>query len=161
MRRLSARELHRHLPPRLDRNRVVEHGLDLFPAQFVHEPDLIGVHEARVAHHVAAVRQIDRQHRAAPVCHRARTVVMQFLVVVRADVAAGENLFEMREKLGVDRHHVFEVAVDRAILHHQNLAVALNNLGFDLTRFFVAQNLHRQLAVDDLVADFGDALRTQ
>ena len=62
-RRLAARELHRHLPLRLDRDRVVEQRLDLFPAELVHEPDLVRVHEARVAHHVAAVRQVDRQHR--------------------------------------------------------------------------------------------------
>ena len=37
----------------------------------MHEADLVGVHEARIAHHVAAVGQVDRQHRAAAVRDRA------------------------------------------------------------------------------------------
>ena len=36
-RRLAARELHRHLPARLDGDGVVEHLLDVFPAQLVDE----------------------------------------------------------------------------------------------------------------------------
>ena len=66
-RRLAAGELHRHLPPRLDRDRVVEHLLDVFPRQLVDEPDLVRVHEAGVAHHVAAVGEVDGEHRAAAV----------------------------------------------------------------------------------------------
>ena len=68
---LAARELHRHLPPRLDRNRVVEQRLDIFPAQLVHESYLVGIHEAGVAHHVAAIGQIDRQNRSAAMFNRA------------------------------------------------------------------------------------------
>jgi hypothetical protein len=75
-RRLAARELYRHLPARLDRDRVVQHRLDVVPGQLMHEPDLVRVHEARIAHHVAAVGQIDGQHRSAPVLHRRRPVVM-------------------------------------------------------------------------------------
>jgi len=51
--------------------------------------------EARVAHHVAAVRQVDGQHRSAPVLDRGAPVVVQLLVVVRADVAAREDVFQM------------------------------------------------------------------
>ena len=72
-RRLAARELHRHLPLRLDRDGIVEQRLDVFPAQLVDEPDLVRVHEARVAHHVAAVGQVDRQHRTAAVLDRSRS----------------------------------------------------------------------------------------
>ena len=82
-RRLAARELHRHLPARLDRDGVVEDLLDVFPAQLVDEPDLVRVHEAGVAHHVAAVRQVDGQHRAAAVLDGAAAVVVELLVVVR------------------------------------------------------------------------------
>ena len=104
----------------------------------MHEPDLVGVHEARIAHHVAAVRQIDRQHRSAAVRDGAGPVIVKLFVVVGADVAAGEHVFEMLEERRVDRHHVFEVAVDRAILHHQDLAVALDDLRLDLADFLVA-----------------------
>ena len=47
-------------------------------------------------------------------------------IVVRADVAAGEDVLQVLEERRVDGHHVFEVAVDGAILHHQDLAVALD-----------------------------------
>ena len=124
--------------------------LDVFPSQLMDEPDLVGVHEAGVAHHIAAVREIDREDRSAPVRHRARTVVVEIFVVVGADVAARENLFEVIEEFGVDRHHVFEVAVNGAILHHQDFAVARDDLRLDFADFLVAQNLDRQFAVDDL-----------
>ena len=62
---------------------------------------------------------------------------------------------------GVDRHHIFKMAVLRAILHHQNLAVARDNLGLDLAHFLVAQNLDGQLAVDNFGADFRNALRAE
>src|SRR5690242_15939894 len=45
---LTARELHRHLPLRLERNGIVEQSLDLFPSQLVNEANLVGVHEAGI-----------------------------------------------------------------------------------------------------------------
>ena len=75
-----------------------------------------------------------------------------------ADVAAGEALFEVLEEGGVDGHHVFKVAVLGAVLDHQDLAVALDDLGLDFADFFVQQNFVGQLAVQDLLADLGDAL---
>ena len=148
-RRFAARELHRHLPARLDGDRVVEHRLDVFPRELVDEPDLVGVHEARIAHHVAAVRQIDRQHRAASVLDRAAAVVVQLLVVVGADVAARERLLEVLEERRVDRHRVFEMAMDRAVLHHHDLAVLLRDGGLDLADLLIEQRLERTGAVED------------
>jgi hypothetical protein len=150
---LATGELDRHLTARLDRDRVVEHRLDVFPRELVDEADLVGIHEARVAHHVATVSQVDGQHRPAAVLHRARTVVVELFVVVRADVAAGEALFQVLEERRVDRHDVFEVAVLRAVLHHQDLAVALDDGGFDLANLFIQQDFVRQLAVDNLLPD--------
>ena len=57
-----------------------------------------------------------------------RAVVVQLLVVVRADVAAREDLFQVLEEGRVHGHHVLEVAVHRAVLHHEDLAVALDDL---------------------------------
>ena len=125
----------------------------------MHEPDLVGIHEARIAHHVAAVRQIDGQDRSAAVLNGAGAVVVELLVVVGADVAAREALFQVPEEGRVDGHHVFKVAVLRAILHHQDLAVALDNLRLDLADFLVQQDFVRQLTVDDLLADFRNATR--
>ena len=160
-RRLAPRELHRHLAARLDRDGVVEHRLDVFPGQLVDEPDLVRVHEARVAHHVAAVGQVDREHRAAAVLDRAAAVVVELLVVVEPDVAAGERLLEVLEEGGVDRHHVLEVAVDRAVLDHQDLAVALDDLGLDLPDLLAEQDLVVALAVEDLLARFAHAVRAE
>jgi len=90
-----------------------------------------------------------------------RAVVVELRIVVGADVAAGEDLFEVLEEGGVDGHHVFKVAVDGAVLDHQDLAVALDDLGLDLADFFVEQDLVGQLAVNNLLADLRDALGAQ
>ena len=127
----------------------------------MHKADLVGVHEAGVAHHVAAVGQVDGQHRAASVGHGGGAVVVQARVVVRADVAAGEDLFQVAHEGRVDRHHVLEVAVDGAVLHHQDLSVALDDLRLQLADLLVQQDLVGQLAVHDLLADLRHALRTQ
>ena len=160
-RRLAAGELHRHLAPRLDRDGVVENLLDVFPAQLVDEADLVRVHEARVAHHVAAVGEVHRQHGAAAVEHRRRSVVVQLLVVVRADVAAGERLLEVAEERRVHRHHVLEVAVDGAVLHHQDLAVALEDRRLDLADLLVQQDADVLLAVEDVLPRFARADRAE
>ena len=90
---LAAGELNAHLPPRLDGDGVVEHGLDLVPRKLVDEADLVGVHEAGIAHHVAAVGEVDGEHRAAAVGDGGGAVVVQLLVAIAvgADVAAGED----------------------------------------------------------------------
>jgi len=43
----------------------------------------------------------------------------------------------MIEEFGVDGHHIFVVAVDRAVLDHPDLAIALDNLRFDLADLLV------------------------
>ena len=155
---LAAGELHAHLTTRLDGDRVVEHGLDLVPRELVDEADLVGVHEAGIAHHVAAVGEVDGEDGAAAVGDGGGAVVVQLLVVVGADVAAGEDVFEVLHHRRVDGHNVLEVAVDGAILDHQDLAVALDDLRLDLADLLVEQDLVGELAVDDLLTDLGDAL---
>ena len=90
--------------------------------------DLVGVHEARVAHHVAAVRQIDRQNGAAAVFDGAAAVVVKIFIVVGRDVAAGEDLFDPFEELHIDGHQVFGLAMLRTIFDHPDLAVALDDV---------------------------------
>ncbi len=127
----------------------------------MHEADLIGVHEAGIAHHVAAVGQIDGEDRAAAVGNGAGAMFVQLLVVVRTDVAAGEDVFQVLEEGGVDGHHIFEVAVNRAILDHEDLAIALDDLRFDLAGLVGVENFERLLAVENLLPDLRDALRAQ
>src|ERR1700687_1888714 len=60
--RLAAGELNGHLAARLDAQCVVENFLNFVPAQLVDIAYLVGVHEAGIAHHVAAVGEVDREH---------------------------------------------------------------------------------------------------
>jgi hypothetical protein len=85
-------------------------------------------------------------------------VVVELLVVVGADVAAGEDVFEVLHHRRIDGHEVLEVAVNGAVLDHEDLAVALDDLSLDLADLLVEEDLVGQLAVDDLLADLGDAL---
>ena len=160
-RRLAARELHRHLPARLDGDGVVEDLLDVLPAQLMDEPDLVRIHETRVAHHVAAVGEVDGEDRPAAVQHGGGAMVVQLLVVVGADVAARERLFEVLEERRVDGHRVFEVAVDRAVLDHQDLAVPLENGGLDLADLLVEEDADVLLAVEDGLTRLARAVRAQ
>ncbi len=159
--RLATRELHRHLPLGFHGDGVVEHGLDFFPGKFVDIANLIRVHKAGIAHHVAAVGEIDREHGAASIFHRRRSVVMQMFVFVGADVAAGEDFFEVLRKFRIDRHQVFEVPVLGAVLDHPNFAVAFDDLGLDLADLFVHQNVDREMPVKNLLTYFRHAPGTQ
>jgi len=78
-----------------------------------------------------------------------------------ADVAAGEALFEMLEEGGVDGHHVFKVAVLGAILDHEDLAVALDDLSLDFADLLVEQDFVGEFAIENLLADLGNALGTE
>src|SRR5258708_27273020 len=80
---------------------------------------------------------------------------------MRGNVAAWENVFQMLEEGRVHRHQVFKMAMLGAVLHHQDLAVALDDRSLDLTDFLVEQDLVRQLAVNNLLADFRYALWTE
>src|ERR1022692_540522 len=61
----------------------------------------------------------------------------------------------------IDGHHVLEVAVNGAILDHQDLAVALDDFGLDLAHLIVEQDGQRLLAAEDFRADLGDAAGAQ
>src|SRR5262249_19131457 len=65
------------------------------------------------------------------------------------------------EERRVHRHHVLEVAVNGAVLHHQNLAVALENRRLDLADLLVEQDADILLAVENLLARLTHAARAQ
>ena len=68
------------------------------------------------------------------------------LVVVRQDVAPRKNFFQVLRELRINRHDIFEVTVLRAILHHQDLAVALDHLRLDLAGLIGVEDFERRLA---------------
>ena len=159
-RRLPAGELHRELPPRLDRGRVVEQLLDVLPLELVDVTHLVRVHEARVAHHVAAVRQVDREDRAAPVLDRGRPVLVE-PVLRNHEVAARIHRLQPFEEGGVGRHDVFEAAVLRAFLAHQDPAALFDDLRGNLAGLALDQDLPVGLAGENLRAHLRDAARTE
>ncbi len=160
-RRLAAGELHGHLPARLDLHGVVQNFLNLLPAQLVNVADLVRVHEAGIAHHVAAIGQVHRKHGAAAVANGARTVLVQTFVVVRRNIAAGEILLDPLQELRVHGHQVFVLAVDGAFLHHPDLTVALDDLRLDFADLLVHQVGPVLLAVHDRIARLFHAIRAQ
>ncbi len=90
--------------------------------------------------------------------HRAGAVIVELFVIMGGNVTPRKYIFQMLKKIGIHCHHIFKVAVDGTILHHQDFAVALDDGGFDLAGFFVEQDLVRQFAVNDLLPDFRNAL---
>src|SRR5215470_13469723 len=157
-RRLAPRKLHRQLAARLDRDCVVQQFLDFCPGKLVNEADLVCVHKAWIAHHVAAVSQIDRKNGTAPMLDRAAAVIVERLVVVCPDISARENLLKVFEEFRVDGHDIFEMPVHGAILDHQDLALVLDYLRLDLADLLIPKNIYRQLAIQDLVSNLGHAL---
>jgi hypothetical protein len=83
------------------------------------------------------------------------------LILVRPYVAAGKAFFQMFEEGRVDGHHVLEVAVNGAVLDHQDLAVALNDLRFNLAYLVVEQDGQRLLAAQDFRPNLGDTAWAQ
>ncbi len=158
---LAPGELHGHLTPRLDGKCVVEQRLDVFPGKLVYESNLVGIHETRIAHHVAPVGQVDGENRASPVLDGAAAVVVQFFVVMGSDIAAGKRFLQMPEELRINGYDIFEISVDGAILDHQDFAVALDDLRLDFTGPFVQQDAIIQFAVDNLLANLRHTTRAQ
>jgi hypothetical protein len=159
--RLSARELDRHLPPRLERDGVVQDLLDLVHGQLVDVADLVGVHEARVAHHVAAVGQVDREHGPPPVLDRRRAVAVHELIAEGLEVTPGEAALDPPAELGVDLDEVLEGSVVGTALPDPDLAVLLVQSRADLADVAVDQLGHVPLPTEDLAAGLDDAARAE
>jgi len=113
------------------------------------------------SHIIAAIGQVHRKHCAAAVAHRARPVLVQPLVVMRRNVAAGEVLLDPGEKARVHGHQILVLAVGRALFHHPHFAVALDDLGLDFADLLVHQVLPVLGSADNGVARFLDATRAQ
>ena len=86
--------------------------------------------------------------------------MVQAGVVMSANIAARENLFEVLEERGIDGHHVFEVPVNGAVFDHQDFSIAFDHLSLDLARPAVHQFRKRTFPIQNLLANFRDAART-
>src|SRR5262249_13955689 len=98
---------------------------------------------------VAAVRQINREHRPAAVLDGTAPMIVQLLVVVRRNVSAGKDLFDVLEKRRVDRQRVFVMAVDRTVFNHQDLSFTLKDGRLDLADLLVQENADVLSPVED------------
>src|SRR5688572_27132805 len=124
----------------------------------MYESDLVCIHETWIAHHVAAVGEVHGQDGAAAVQNSRTAVIMKLLVVVGADIATGEHLFEVLEERRVDGHHVFKVAMDWAVLDHDDLAVLLEDGRLDLADLLVEEDADIFLAVENRLPRFARAV---
>ena len=84
-RRLAAREKNDDLAFWFERNGAIENRFRVFKRRLVNVADLVRIHEARIAHHVAAIGQVDRQHRAAAKLDIRCAVMMNVRIFGRAE----------------------------------------------------------------------------
>ena len=158
---LAARELDRELPSRFERDRVVEDPPDLVEGELVHVAHLIRIHEAGVAHHVAAIREIHGEHRAPPIANVGRAVSVQVCVVRRLEVAPVEAALEGRAQLGVDRENVLVVSVPLAAFLDEDPPPLFDDASGNLRGAALQEIGQVALTGDDGVANLDDAARTK
>ena len=68
---------------------------------------------------------------------------MNVFVFGGAKVATKEERLDPFEKRRIGRHHIFELAVLRTSLAHDDLTVVFEDLCFDFTRMLVHQRFER------------------
>ena len=87
--------------------------------------NLVRIHEARVAHHVAAVGEIDGENRAAAVLDRRRSVPVDQLVTQRAEIAPGiARLDDAAELAILKRIALFPRLLEAAAAAHEPHRIA-------------------------------------
>src|SRR5690349_9131051 len=117
-RRLAAGEENDDLSSRFERDGAIENRFRVFKRRLVNVTNLVRVHEARIAHHVAAIRQVDSQNRAASKLDIRSAVMMNVFIFSSAKVATEEQRLDAPQKLRISRHHIFELPMLRTILAH-------------------------------------------
>src|SRR6185503_11044723 len=75
----------------LERNSAIENCFRIFKRGLVDITNLVRIHEARVAHHVATVRQINCQHRPASKLYVRSSVTMNCGIFCCAEITAKEE----------------------------------------------------------------------
>ncbi len=156
-RRLTAGKENDDLSSRFERDCAIENRFRIFKRRLVYVTNLIRIHEARVAHHVAAIGQVDSQNCAASKLDIRSAVTMHVFVFGSAEVATKEERLDAPQKLRVSRHHVFKLPMLRTIFAHHDLAIVFYDLSLDLAGMLVHQRFERSCARDHGVANFFNA----
>ena len=87
--------------------------------------------------------------------------MVQLLVVVRANVAAGKDFFQVAGELSVDGHQIFELTMRGTLLDHPDLPVLFDDGGLDLAHLLVHQHIVGKLSIQNLLPNFRDTLRAK
>ena len=97
--------------------------------------NLVGVHETGVTHHVAAVGEIDGEHRTSAVANRGATVIVK--PRLGWEISSGKEPFHACQKRGIDGEHVGESPVVGTAFLYDDSSISLENLSLDLTHMVV------------------------
>src|SRR5439155_14593217 len=160
-RRLPAGKEHDDLPARLEGNGAVENRLDVLPFRFVNVADLVGIHEAGIAHHVAPVGHIHGQDRAPAKLDRGTAVTVDVFVFRAPEVSAKEETFNTAGEVRVGGENILKRPVFLARLAHEDSTVFLYDLRLDFARVFVSQQGQVGIPIDDGGAYFGHTARAK
>src|SRR5690606_23543565 len=85
-----------------------------------------------ITHHVAAIREVDRQYRPAAVADTRGAVTMDQRIAEGLKVASGEAVLQEAAELGVDREEILEGSMLGTRFPHADLSVLLVERGADL-----------------------------
>src|SRR6266542_4754744 len=152
--RLAARKKNNDLAFWFERYRAIENRFCVFVSRLVHITNLVCIHEAGIAHHVAAIGKVHGQDGAAAKFDVRSAMSMDVRIVSRAKVASEEERFDPLEKRGVSCHNVNKLAMLRTVLAHDYLSVFFHDLCFDFARMLIHQRFEGSFAADDGVANF-------
>src|SRR6266576_528858 len=111
--------------------------------------NLIGVHEARVAHHVATIGKIDGEYGASAKLYVGSAVTVDGSVFGSAKITSEEQRFDPFEKCRIGGHHVIKLSVLWTALAHDHLPIFFKYLSLDLPRMLVHQSIQRYIPGDN------------
>jgi hypothetical protein len=121
-------------------------------------PELVGIHIAGVALHVAAVRQVNDEKGPTAVFDAGNAMPMNVLVGGTSKISAKIQILEPAEEIRVRRDDVLKQTVLSADLPHDNPASFLKNMGLDKP-WVAFQPRNWLVASEDCVSYVSVALR--
>src|SRR6266851_4957260 len=123
--------------------------------------NLVCIHEAGIAHHVAAIGEIHCQNSAAAKLDVGSSVVVHVRIFGCPEVTTKKERFNALEKGRIRGHYIDELTMLRAGLSHHDLSVLFQNLGFDFAGMLIHQRLESRFSGNHGVADLFDATRAE
>jgi hypothetical protein len=122
---------------------------------------LVGIHKAGIAHHVAAIGQIDRQYRTPSMLNSTGAMIVEILIIMSPNIATGEVGLNPAQEFGIDGHEVLELSVLRTLFDHPDLSIAVHNLSLDFTDLLIDENPIIFLTAENFFPCFNHTFRAQ